>query len=305
MNAERASWHDLPGALRALIEARTGPVARVQVPDAGRHSDFAASLFSSDRVPLAFVKGSRRARTSLARELLVGPHLRGVQAPALLWLVEADGWSAAGFEHIDGRHAEFTDPTDLRALAGAVRTSVAAPDDLPAITASWRPAWPAIIREQVPLPPGLHATQRLVRMETDAFNAVRGNTLVHTDINPYNVLMGQTAWLVDWAWAASAAPWVDAALTVPRLLTAGHSIDVAEEWAATIPAYIKATDLELAQFAVANLGRMIWLRHLGRSVHTVHVRTAREWADHRLARAGEPPLSVHAHATDCRFVDPT
>lgn len=127
-------WLDLPAALRELIETRTGPVGYADEPDAGRHSDFAASLYSPDRVPLAFAKGSYRKRTSLSRELLVGPHLRGVQAPELLWSAEADGWTVAGFEHIDGRHADLANPSDLRFLAEALALTMTAPDDLPSIT---------------------------------------------------------------------------------------------------------------------------------------------------------------------------
>ncbi|MEV6906662.1 hypothetical protein [Amycolatopsis sp. NPDC051071] len=42
----RPTWNDLPRTVRAAIEAETGPVSRVEVPAAGRNSDFAATLFT-------------------------------------------------------------------------------------------------------------------------------------------------------------------------------------------------------------------------------------------------------------------
>jgi hypothetical protein len=42
---------------------------------------------------------------------------------------------------------------------------------------------------------------------------------------------------VDWAFACTGAPWVDAALLVPRLIDAGHSPDTAERLMSRLPAW--------------------------------------------------------------------
>jgi len=127
-------------------------------------------------------------------------------------------------------------------------------------------------------------------MEIEAFAAIRGDTLTHTDINPYNVLISRAAWIVDWAWAVAAASWVDSALTVPRLMSAGHDVSAAEQWAGTVPGYTKASEVELASFAVTNLGRMVWLLSAGRDVRPYQIHTAHQWANRRLNMVGEPQV---------------
>jgi thiamine kinase-like enzyme len=37
-----------------------------------------------------------------------------------------------------------------------------------------------------------------------------GDTLLHTDLNPHNLLIADRAYLVDWAWATRGAAWLDA-----------------------------------------------------------------------------------------------
>lgn len=43
--------------------------------------------------------------------------------------------------------------------------------------------------------------------------------------------------IVDWSFACAAAPWIDAALLVPRLIEAGHTPAAAERLASRLPAW--------------------------------------------------------------------
>lgn len=46
---------------------------------------------------------------------------------------------------------------------------------------------------------------------------------------PGNVLIsGSRAWLIDWAWAALGAPWIDPACWLVRLIAYGHAVSEAE-----------------------------------------------------------------------------
>jgi hypothetical protein len=40
----RSTWYELPTPVRAAIERESGPVARAEIPSAGRNSDFSATL---------------------------------------------------------------------------------------------------------------------------------------------------------------------------------------------------------------------------------------------------------------------
>ncbi|MGH3985530.1 MAG: hypothetical protein ACRDST_23320 [Pseudonocardiaceae bacterium] len=44
-----------------------------------------------------------------------------------------------------------------------------------------------------------------------ALELLAGDHLLHTDLNPHNILIGEHAHLVDWAWPTLGAPWIDPA----------------------------------------------------------------------------------------------
>ena len=51
-----------------------------------------------------------------------------------------------------------------------------------------------------------------------------GQTLLHTDYNPYNVLVdADTARLVDWAWPTLGAAFIDPCCLIVHLMMAGHT----------------------------------------------------------------------------------
>src|SRR2546421_4787175 len=93
---------------------------------------------------------------------------------------------------------------------------------------------------EVPCPDvGLrHAGQRLEHYAAKAsdLDYFAGDALLHTDLNNANVLVDETARLVDWAWATRGAPWLDAGYWIVWLMAAGdHAPESAEQWARRIP----------------------------------------------------------------------
>ncbi|MCM3924697.1 phosphotransferase [Frankia sp. AiPs1] len=252
----RIVWAELPSTVRREVEERAGRVTASHPADGGR-SDLTATL-ETDR-GLVFIKAAqgRPFAPSLRNEAATNPYVRDI-APALLWHVEADGWTVLGFEHVAGRQADFTPGSP----------------DLPLFRA-------ALDRLQcIPLPP--HATAR-VEQHYGQEPAMTGEALLHTDLNRHNVLItGQRAMIVDWAWACRGAPWVDLALVAFLFMVAGHSVEEAEAWGATFPTWVD--DGALTAFVTAN--ERVWHQAAGMDAPGWKLRAARiaeRWAEQRQA----------------------
>lgn len=238
MVTSRLHWTDLPRAVQTEIEARTGPIQRVETVSGGYNSEIAARLDTVSGT--IFVKGLRsdhpRAWTQ-RREAAVAPYT-GHLAPPLLWRLESDGWDLLGFEFVDeGRHADYSAGSpDLLLLADSL-TALA---EIPAPAVELKRAedrWAAYIPDPV------HRA------------ALAGRCLAHTDFNPENVIItsGQRAVLVDWAWSTAAAPWLDPALGCIWLIATGRQSPAeAERWASRMPAWRAAPSDALNAFAEAN-----------------------------------------------------
>jgi hypothetical protein len=285
------TWQQLPDPVRAAVPARTGPIAAVHAAVDGAGSDLTVTLHTGSG--LVFCKGIRdghrlaRMHHTEARAAAAGV------GPAVRWQIEVDGWLLLGLEHLPGRHAELQPgsadlPRLARALADtATRLTPSPLDPVQPLSARWAPplGW-AKLSEQ---PPAWldqwtrdHLTQ-LADVERAAPALVDGDTLAHTDPAPQNWLIdARHARLVDWAWPARAAAWMDTALLLVRLIDAGHTVEQAERWARTVPAYALAPRPSLTAAAVAIAG--LWtLRagHCGRQ-HELAV-VAQRWARHRMA----------------------
>ncbi|WP_199239452.1 protein kinase [Streptomyces sp. ICBB 8177] len=112
----------------------------------------------------------------------------------------------------------------------------------------------------------------------------RGDTLLHTDLNPDNILLGPgSTWIVDWAWPSRGAAFIDPACLVLQLLAAGHTAASAESWAAHCPAWRTAQPRALDAFATAcfRMYRTHSLRSPGAAWLSVMTDAARAWLRHR------------------------
>lgn len=287
-------WSDLPEGARNAVQQHCGPVGAIDHQSIGLHSEFSATL--STPAGRIFVKGTR----------LTNPHLRMHRtearvnrflpdlAPRLLWAVESAGWLLHGFEYVTGQHARLAPgssdlPLVSFSLAEIHDALTPCPD---AGAGSFAVQWERLsawrkLRDYTPN--DLHSwTAKRLGMFTDrephAISVVDGDSLAHTDLHPLNILVDQTARVIDWAWARRAAGWVDLAFLVLRLIDAGHSPQEAENWASALPVWHDTPEESLTLFAGEVLGVWEFLQHGRPLPHRQRLTdAARIWACHRLS----------------------
>jgi len=230
----RISWHDLPAGTRTAVAVHTGAVHAARTAGTGINSGIAA-MINTERGSF-FVKGvpidHSQARTQ-QREADINPHLP-LGSPWLLWRVRTAGWDLLGFELLHGRTADF---------------SPGSPDLTKVVDALDR-----LARTPCPAIPLKDVAQRWAPYtDPAALHLLHGEHLLHTDMAPHNVLVGDHgAHLIDWAWPTRGPAWADPAVWVLRLLEAGHTPEQADTWAARLPAWRAAPPAAVAAFADAN-----------------------------------------------------
>ncbi|MFB6568415.1 phosphotransferase [Streptomyces noursei] len=227
--APRIEWRDLPGVVRAAVEARTGPVLGVKSVSDGLTCAVAARLDTA--AGALFVKGVRvedRVGCEAQRWEAVVNSAVCAASPSLRWSFTAEGWDVLVFDHVDGRHADLADGRDRRLVAEALLAveNVGASVSVPRFAARFAGV---LDREQLEL--------------------LGGTTLLHTDTNPHNLLVGgDRAWLVDWAMPASGPAWVDVAYTAVRLMEADVPAREALGWTAQFLSWREADPVAVEAF---------------------------------------------------------
>ncbi|WP_067455286.1 phosphotransferase [Actinomadura macra] len=265
----RSDWSALPSEVLGAITAHTGPIHGVEPAPAGNHADIAATVHAgSGRL---FVKAARKTEPdtdgpevrSLRWEAAINPHVTEY-APRLHWMVEAGGWLVLAFEHVQARHADYTPGSaDLDVLTKVI-------DGLQAH----------------PVPPVLERKRVERRWEAMAdVTMLAGDTMLHADLNPANVLVGDdgTVYLVDWAFVGRGAAFLELALLVPWLLKAGHTPAEAEAWLSRFPVWTNTDQATIDLFSRVFADK--WKLNLAANDADwarEHAEAARQWADHRL-----------------------
>lgn len=227
----RTHWEDLSEGIHSAIQAQTGAVLRVHPVPEGLNSEIAAVLHTS--TGKVFIKGLRSDHPRVwtqQMEAMINPYVVRV-APRLLWHIETDGWNVLGFEHIEGRHADY--------LPGS--------DDIPKVVEAIR----LLGEVRCPDLPMKRAEQRWAPYMDDA-SALRGNSLLHTDFNPLNVLINDAACIIDWAWPTRGAAWIDPACFILRLMAAGHTPREADSWAQQASSWSPTPEKDIDAFAAAS-----------------------------------------------------
>jgi hypothetical protein len=223
--------------VRALIHPYTGDVSGIRPTAYGFSSDLTA-LVDCEKGPF-FVKVMRNRpggrRDSIMREKAVNPYAQPV-APALRWHAEDEGWIVLGFEVVEGRPSDFEPGSpDLPIIVELVNRLARLP--LPEVARDW----PETRWDRFTASPA----------EAELF---RGDALLHTDINPDNMLIGEgNSWVVDWAWPTRGAAFIDPATLVTQLVASGHSAESAEGWVSDCPAWKDADPSAIDAFAAASL----------------------------------------------------
>ncbi|RKN37986.1 aminoglycoside phosphotransferase [Streptomyces hoynatensis] len=265
----RPGWEALPDAVLDAVRERTGQVRAVRMKP-GRGDGWFRAALDAERGRV-FVKGARVEHESawlLEREAGVGP-LLGALGPEVRWRVTAEGWDLVGWEHVEGRAADYAPgspdlPRVVEALTGAGRLACAGAE---VAVAGLR--WGAYLDDRA-----------------DAA-LLDGEALLHTGWHPGQVLIGEDGpRLVGWGMATRGAAWIDPACWVLRLVLAGHGPAAAERWAARVPAWAKAPRRALDAFAAAQ-ARYWWAAALERPETRARglADAAAAWAAHR---RGEP-----------------
>ncbi|GGR88001.1 hypothetical protein GCM10010252_28510 [Streptomyces aureoverticillatus] len=222
-----------------LIHPHTGVVSHVQTPARGFSSDFAAVLEGEKGrffVKAMFnVPGGRK--DSILREQAINPYVQPL-SPPLKWSAggDEDGWIILGFEVVEGRTSRFEPGSpDLPAIVEALNRI--AELDLPEVAQDWtEDRWDDFTASEA---------------ETAL---LRGNTLIHTDINPSNIMFGERdTWVVDWSWPTRGAAFIDPGCLVVQLIAAGHTAEAAEGWASHCSAWTSADPRAIDSFALASL----------------------------------------------------
>ncbi|GAA2779387.1 hypothetical protein GCM10010452_03830 [Crossiella cryophila] len=289
---QRRRWEDLPTSVREAVQQQCGPVTAVDYATTGVNSAFAATLHTEDG--LVFCKGTTDTTSAAHRtEVRVAPYLPAVAAPRLLWHTDESGWLLLGFEHVAGQHADLSPESphiDLVVEALHILTEALTPcppvevphlSDKLARVAPWRRLRQAPPKE---LEPWRDRFDEFIALEGVAIEAVRGDSLAHTDLNPLNILITDRAKIIDWAWAHRAAPWVDSAHLVIRLIASGHAPQDAEARAASLRGGSGSAPEKLTAFAVTVFGWWEWLRVKYPAPQRARlVEAASTWAAYRLS----------------------
>jgi hypothetical protein len=235
MIVQRTDWEDLGQDVRDLIQAQTGPALHPRTVLSGLNSQLAVVLDTG--AGQVFVKGLRTDHPGVVRqrrEAMINPYVLPV-APRLRWQAEGAGWSLLGFDYLPhARHADYAPGSaDLPAVVHALNQLQRIPcPDLPVKRAEQR--WAAYLDDDA------------------ARDLLAGETLLHTDFNPLNVLMDAgTARIIDWAWPTRGAAFIDPACFLLRLILAGHTAAQAEAWAARCDSWASAPDNAISAFALA------------------------------------------------------
>ncbi|WP_328914037.1 MULTISPECIES: protein kinase [unclassified Streptomyces] len=253
--------------LRALIRPHAGEVSEIRPTTYGYSSDLTA-VIECEKGPF-FVKVMRNRpggwRDSIVREKLINPFVQPI-SPALRWVAEDEEWIVLGFEAVEGRASDFRpDSADLPTVVELINAVAELP--FPSVARDWpETRWDRFAADAA---------------ETELF---RGDALLHTDINPDNVLIGgRNGWMVDWSWPTRGAAFIDPACLVVQLISSEHSAEEAEGWAARCLAWKEADPRAIDVFAAANLRMMRRFaeRRPDEEWRGAMAAAARAWVDHR------------------------
>jgi hypothetical protein len=233
----RLTWDELPAAVRAEVTRRTGTVHHAEPISAGLSAQFTAHLDTAEgQVFLKVTPGERAA--AARREAQINTHVAAI-APRLRWEFETAGSHVLGFDHVTGRRAELTPGSPHLALLTTTLTQLAA----------------------IPAPPSCRHIDD--RWADAAYTATTdpalfaGSTLLHTDLNPHNILVtDRAALLVDWSWPTQGAAWIDTACAALWLIAEGHTPAQAESWAANVPTWPTTSPDAIDAFTAVNT--LLW-----------------------------------------------
>lgn len=256
----RSDWSALPFTVITEITERLG-APRVSPAPGGDHAEIAATVAGPGGKVFVKAASSELGVRSLRYELLVSKAVDRPYSPAVEWHVEIDGWLVVAFEQLDGPYADLSPGNPHLDLLAATL------DDL----------------GQTPAPgPTWFSPAARIGFSHPAMD---GEMLVHSDLNPANLIVTPSGLrIVDWAFATKAAPWVELALLAQWLIGSGHTPEQADRWLTRFPAWNAIGPEVLDHLASRNAAK--WSAKAKQSTETwVHdlARWTGRWAAYRHA----------------------
>jgi hypothetical protein len=241
---DKLQWESLPSSHVAAIEELTGPIVKAESATRGLMPGLAAVVHAANgRYFVKAVRSDSPAARLYEREMAANQALpSNVPAPQMRYSSSNGGWLVMAFDYLDVRDADLSPGSpDLEgvlaflATISAAATWDAAPPVAVNVTALQDKA-DALLSKQ---PGGLPWDLYRALIEGFDIATLAGNQLVHYDLHPGNLKTAADGdvMAVDWAFACTGAPWVDAVLLVPRLIDAGHSPVTAERLMSRLPAW--------------------------------------------------------------------
>ena len=249
-------WETLPSAAAAAIEDHAGPVIKAEPVTSGLMPGLTAILHTAHGP--YFLKAAPADSPAIAlyqREQAANAALPpGAPAPQMVLSAHAGGWLVMLFDYIDSRDADLSPQSaDLTpALAAlAALSATPAPSTAPPVAVNLAALMDKAASLLARHPAG--HPWNTYRAAVNGFDpaALTGTSLTHYDPHPGNlkVTASGAVKIVDWSFACAAAPWLDTALLVPRLIEAGHTPAAAEQLAARHPAWHTAPAATLTALA--------------------------------------------------------
>lgn len=239
----KTRWAELPAHVRTVVLDHVGQVVEATEIQQGATSDLSTVLHTATG-PDVFIKGVRGVSVRmrwLRNEITAGAMAAGI-APAVVFHADVDDWLLVGFEHLTGRTASLAPGSpDLRAVATAIGklSTITAPGLRP-LGDRWTltDAWIKLADTNPEVVNGWDVGT-MAGQAALITGLVDGDCLLHTDLHGEQFLIDDNgaAHVVDWAFPARGAAWVDSAFLVLRLIEAGHSPEDAEHWALQLPGF--------------------------------------------------------------------
>jgi len=243
----KPQWDDLPGNVRATVEEQVGQVLKAEPVTKGLMPGLATRLHTenNETVFLKAVSTAGPAATLYERERQAGAVLPpGLPAPRLRWSGEVDGWIVLLHEYVDGRDADLSPgspdvPLVLDTLVVLNETLTPCPGGVPEIAvniAGLQAKAASLLAGELP-----DRSMYETALATFSLDVLEGDTFLHYDLHSGNFRIDDgRAYVIDWAFAARGAAWVDAVMLAPRLIEAGHTPERTEALLARVPAWRSA-----------------------------------------------------------------
>lgn len=266
-------WEELPEKARNAVMEQAGTVVKVESCGSGRSPSLAVRLHTRPHrdlflkaIPVNHPGAALHLREEATNRPLAS---RDVPAPRMLWSGTVDGWHLMLTEFINdqARHPDLAPGSDdLPAVLDTVALigTLLTPAPLTSVPIANNTArLVEVARELLDADPcpwqagtigPEYGEREMYEWALDKFTPgmLAGATLVHYDLSASNMLIKDgRVWVLDWAWATRAAPWVDYAILAPRLIQAGHTPHQIDDLFAGSSAWKEARTPGLAGLAAA------------------------------------------------------